>query len=150
MSVAYANLLDAMLGHIRGSPGLVAAFGDEGPSVPAKDKFWAAPVRDGVELPWAVYQDVGGNATFTTGPASIEEGSIRFVVTADGKDTANRLAKLLVKTLNDAPLVFMDGLLMYFRATAPPTSVLISEVLPNCPNGYAYGVTFSVMTQSTV
>lgn len=150
MSVAYANLLDAMLGHMRGSPGLVAAFGDTGTAVPATDKFWPAPVRDGVSLPWAVYQDVGGNTTYTTGPASIEEGAIRFIVAADGKDTANRLAKLLVKTLNDAPLIFMDGLLMYFRAAGPPTAVPISEVLPNCPNGYAYGVTISTMVQSTV
>lgn len=149
MSVAYANLLDAMLGHMRGSPGLVAAFGDTGTAAPATDKFWPSPVRTGVTLPWAVYEDGGGNTGYTTGRATIEEGAIRFVVAADGKDTANRLAKLLVKTLNDAPLTFMDGLLMHFRASAPPSVVPISSILPDCPNGYAYGVTFSTMVQGT-
>lgn len=149
MSTAYANLLDAMVGFMRGTPNLVAAFDDQGPSVPAKDKFWPSPVRTGVELPWAVYEDGGGDVTYMTGPASIETSAIRFAVVADGKDAALSLVRLLVKTLNDAPLVFMDGRLMYFRAGSPSV-IPVSSILPDCPNGYAYSVVFNAMTQSSV
>lgn len=149
MSVAYANLLDAMLGFMRGSPGLVAAFGDTGTTIPSTDKFWPSPVRTGVDLPWAVYEDGGGDVTYTTGPASIETGAIRFAVVANGKDAAYALVKLLVKVLNDAPLVFMDGRLMYFRAGSPSV-IPVSSITADCPNGYAYSVVFSTMVQGTV
>lgn len=147
--MSHANLLDAMVAHMRADATLVAAFGDV-PAVLATDKFWPTPVRPGVELPWAVYEDGGGNASYTTGPASIEDSAIRFVVVGDGKDTALALARLLIATLNDAPLVFDDGLLMYFRATGAPSVVPITSITADCPNGYAYGVTFSTMVQRTV
>lgn len=150
MSVAYANLLDAMLGHMRGSPGLVAAFGDTGTSIPATDKFWASPVRKGVNLPWAVYEDGAQSTQYTTGSASIESSVIRFLVVAAGKDAALVLARMLLNTLNDAPLQFMDGRLMYFRASGPPTVQPVTEIAPDCPNAYAYGIAFDVMTQMTV
>lgn len=150
MSVAYANLLDAMVAHMRASPSLVAAFGDTGTATTATDKFWPTPVRPDVQLPWAVYEDVGGPTQYMTGPASIESGAIRFVVVAAGKDKARSLARMLMSVLNDAPLQFMDGLLMYFRASGSPTAVPITSVLPDCPNGYAYGVTFDTMVQGTV
>jgi hypothetical protein len=144
--VSYANLLDAMLGHMRATPALVAAFGDD-PSALETDKFWAMPVRK-CQLPWAGYVDVNGNVTWMTGEArvSIEESAIQFVVVADGKDKALELVRLLADTLTDPPLVFDDGKLMYFRPGSP-SAIPITSILPECPNGYAYGVTFSTMTQ---
>lgn len=148
--MSYANLLDAMIGQIRATPALVAEFGDD-PSAIETDKFWALPVRPKVQIPWAGYADVGGNVTWMTGEAraSIEESAIQFVVVADGKDLALSLAELLADTLTDPPLVFDNGLLMYFRP-GPPSAIPITSILPDCPNGYAYGVTFSTMTQRTL
>lgn len=150
MSVAYANLLDAMVAHIRGVPNVVAAFGDTGTANLATDKFWPSPVRKGVELPWAVYEDGSQGTQYTTGAASIESSVIRFLVVAAGKDAALTLARMLLKALNDAPLEFMEGRLMYFRASGPPTVQPVTEIAPDCPNAYAYGIAFDVMTQMTV
>jgi len=138
-----------MVAHMRDTPALVAAFEDEGTSVPAKDKFWPVPVRTGVDLPWAVYEDVAGNTTYTTGPDSIEEGAIRFVVVADGKDAALALARLLASTLTDPPLEFDNGLLMYLRPGSLSV-VPIGALAPGSPNAYAYGVTFTTMAQMTI
>ena len=146
--MSHANLIDAMLSQLRGTPALVAAFGDV-PAVPATDKFWPVPVRTGVELPWAVYEDGGGDVQYTTGTAGIESSAIRFVVVADGKDAALSLVRLLAATLTDPPLVFDDGLLMYFRPGSPSV-VPIGTLAPECPNAYAYGVTFSTMTQVSI
>lgn len=147
--MSYANLLDAMIGHIRATPALVTEFGDN-PATLETDKFWAMPVRPNVQLPWAGYADVGGNVTYMTGEdrASIEESNIQFVVVADGKDRAYDLAKLLANTLFDPTLVFDDGKLMYFRPGSP-SAIPITSILPDCPNGYAYGVTFSTMVSRT-
>lgn len=148
MSTAYPNLLDAMLGHMRGSPGLGAAFGDTGTAVTATDKFAPFPVRN-ADIPWAGYVDAGSDVQYTTGTATIETSNIQFIVVAAGKDIAESLVRLLVKTLNDAPLIFMSGRLMYLRAGSP-SAIPIGDLAPNCPNAYAYGVTFQAMTQSTV
>lgn len=146
--MSYANLPDAMIAHMRATPALVAAFGDV-PAVLATDKFWPVPVRTGVDLPWAVYEDGGGDVQYTTGEAGIETSAIRFVVVADGKDAALALVRLLAATLTDPPLVFDDGLLMYFRPGSPSV-VPIGTLAPECPNAYAYGVTFSTMTQTSI
>lgn len=146
--MSHANLLDAMVAHMRADAALVAAFGDD-VSALATDKFWPTPVRSGVELPWAVYEDGGGNTQYTTGPASVEDSAIRFVVVGDGRDTSLALARLLIATLNDAPLEFDDGLLMYFRCTGAPSVVPITAITGDYPNAYAYALTFSTMVQRT-
>ncbi len=55
------------------------------------------------------YVDAGGDVQYTTGTATIETSNIQFIVVAAGKDLAESLVRMLVKTLNDAPLVFMSG-----------------------------------------
>lgn len=147
MSVAYGNLLDAMVGWLRSTPAVVAAFGDD-PSSLETDKFGPIPLRK-ADLPWAAYADVGGEVQYMTSNDTIETGGLQFVVVANGKDIAESLVRLLVKTLNDAPLVFMSGRLMYLRAGSP-SAVPVGDLAPNCPNAYAYAVTMNSMVQGTV
>ncbi len=38
---------------------------------------------------------------------------------------------------------------MYLRAGSP-SAVPVGELVPDCPNAYAYGVTFNAMTRGSV
>src|SRR5438094_849747 len=111
-----------MIGHLRASPAVVSGFAEDTTS-PGTTKFWADAARRGVALPWAVYEELGGEVRAMTragGVAhAIEAGRVRFTVVAEGKAAARELARLLARTLDDAPLVFSDGVLMYLRARAP-------------------------------
>lgn len=152
MATAYPDLPAAMIGWLRSQPTIVAAFGED-TSAPATTKFWADAARQGVALPWAVYEEVDGELAAMTAAGGvtcrIETGLVRFVVVAEGKRAARDLGRMVMKGLDDAPLVFDDGRLMYLRARRPffaPAGTLA----PNSPGASARVVVFETMVQRTV
>ncbi|WP_406699229.1 hypothetical protein V5E97_10165 [Singulisphaera sp. Ch08] len=146
-SETYPDLPAAMIGHLRATPAVVTAFGENRAAL-ATTKFWADSARRGVILPWAVYEETDSDITYmtTTGSVapSIETGQIRFKVVSDEKKMARDLGRLLAETLNDAPLVFDDGLLMNLRARTP-FSVPIAHVCADHPTAYARVIVFDYM-----
>lgn len=149
MSTAYPDLPAAMVGWIRGQPSVVAAFGEDTTAL-STTKFWGDEARAGVSLPWAVYEEIEGDTEYMTAAggvtSSIETGMVRFVVVAEGKKVARDLGRMLVKALNDAPLVFADGSLMLLRARKPSFAP-VGDLAPNCPNAYARIIAFDTMVQ---
>ena len=112
MADAYPDLPAAMIGWLRAQTTIVSAFAED-TSALATTKFWADAARQGVALPWAVYEEVEGDAAYMSATGGVttrlESGLIRFVVVAEGKQAARDLARLLTLALNDAPLAFADG-----------------------------------------
>lgn len=149
MSTLYPDLPAALVGWLRSQPTVVAAFGEDTTAL-ATTKFWADLARPGVNLPWAVYEEVEGEVTSMTAAAgvtcSLETGTIRFVVVAQGKKAARDLGRTITRALNDAPLVFADGVLMYLRARKPSFAP-VGSLAPGNPNAYARVVVFETMVQ---
>lgn len=151
MSTAYPDLPAAMIGWLRASPNVVAAFAENTASE-ATTKFWADSAKQGVQLPWAIYEEIEGDIQYMSEAAdvrnTIETGVVRFIVVSPGKKTARDLGRLLTKTLDDAPLLFADGILMYLRAKKP-FFVPIADVVADSPTGYARVVIFEAMVNRT-
>lgn len=143
----YPDMPSAMIAWLRATPAVVAAFGEDA-SAHATTKFWADVTPSKVDLPWATYEETGSEFMYMTGdpPPSIETGQLRFIVVTEAKKEARDLGRLLAETLNDAPLVFDDGLLMYLRAKAP-FFVPIGNILPGASTGYSIVLVFDFMCQ---
>jgi hypothetical protein len=145
------DLLAAVVARLRASPGVVAAFAENTASA-ATTKFWAEAARQGVVLPWAVYEEIDGDIQYMTQAAgvsnTIETGAVRFVIVAAGKKAARDLGRLVSSTLDDAPLVFDDGILMYLRAKKP-YFVPAADIAPENPTAYARAVVFEFMVNRT-
>ncbi|SIN70650.1 Protein of unknown function [Singulisphaera sp. GP187] len=141
------DLPAAMIAWLRASPSVVAAFAENTAS-PTTTKFWADEARRGVGLPWAVYEETGSDLIYMTVTESvapsIETGQIRFTVVSAEKKRTRDLGRLVAETLNDAPLVFDDGLLMNLRARTP-FSVPIEHVSADHPAAYARVIVFDFM-----
>lgn len=152
MSTTYPDLPAAMIGWLRASPAVIAAFA-ENTAAPASTKFWADSARRGVALPWAVYKEPRSDILYmtVTGSAvpSIETGEIRFKVVSAEKKEARDLGRLLAETLNDAPLEFSDGLLMHLRARTP-FFVPVETIGPDHPTAYARVIVFDFMVNRSV
>ncbi len=116
-------------------------------------KFWADAARQGVSLPWAVYEEVEGDLTYMTAAggitSSLDSGKVRFLIVAEGKKTARDLGRMVTTVLNDAPLAFADGTLMLLRARKP-FFVPVAKVAPHCPNAYARVIVFDQFTEFAV
>jgi hypothetical protein len=141
------DLMAAVVARLRASPSVVAAFAENTASA-ATTKFWADAARQGVVLPWAVYEEIEGDIQYMTQAAgtsnTIETGAIRFVIVSAGKKAARDLGRLVSGTLDDAPLVFDDGILMYLRAKKP-FFVPVADIAPENPTAYARVVVFEFM-----
>lgn len=152
MSTPYPDLPAAIIGWLRANPTVVAAFAENTAS-PATTKFWADAARRGVALPWAVYEEASSDLLFMTVTGtvapSIETGQLRFKVVAAEKKQARDLGRLLAETLNDAPLVFDDGLLMNFRARSS-FFVPVETCCADHPNAYARVILFDFMVNRSV
>lgn len=150
MSTPHPDLPAAMIAWLRASPGVAAAFA-ENAAVPATTKFWADAARPGVTLPWAVYEELGADLQPMTAArgavCTIETGVVRFTIAAAGKKAARDLGRLIATTLDDAPLLFTDGRLMYLRAGS--TRFQHADAAPACPAPYARIVDFEFMVQRT-
>lgn len=138
------DLLAAMIAHLRATPEVVSAFGEDTTSA-ASTKFHADAARK-AELPWAVYEEVGSDTMYMTGTASIETGKIQFAVIASAKKQARDLARLVAEALDEADLVFDDGQLMNLRA-GPQFAVPIAAILPGSATGFSHVVVFDFMVQ---
>lgn len=143
----YPDLPAAIIARLRVTPAVVAAFGED-TTTHATTKFWADVTPTKVDLPWATYEETGSEFMYMTGdpPPAIETGQLRFIVVAEGKKEARDLSRLLAETLNDAPLVFDDGLLMNLRAKTP-FFVPIGNILPGATTGYSIVLVFDFMCQ---
>lgn len=152
MSTAYPDLPAAMIGWLRASPGVVTAFAED-TNAPTTTKFWADAARPGAALPWAVYEELDGDVQSMTAArglaCSIETGTVRFTIVASGKKLARDLGRLVVKALDDAPLLFADGRLMYLRAQSTSFQP-VANITPASPTAYARVVNFGFMVQRTV
>ncbi len=149
MPPSYPDLPAAMVGWLRAQPTVVAAFAEDTSSA-TTTKFWADAARQGVSLPWAVYEEVEGDLTYMTAAggitSSLDSGKVRFLIVAEGKKTARDLGRMVTTVLNDAPLAFADGTLMLLRARKP-FFVPVAKVAPHCPNAYARVIVFETMVQ---
>lgn len=147
MSTAYATLAEAMIGRLRAMPTIISAFG-ENTNTRATTKFWADVAESGVNLPWAVYEEIEGDIQHMTAVAgrvsSIETGQVRWVVVAEGRKAARDLGRMLINVLNDAPLAFSDGQLMEFRARKPFFAP-VGDLAPGAPRAAARVVVFDYM-----
>jgi len=153
MTVAYADLPAAMIGHLRDQPTIVAAFGED-TSAPATTKLWGDEVRAGVAMPWAVYEEIDRKTTDMTAAGGVvnrlNDLTIRWTVVGEGKQAVRQLAEMLIDGLNDAPLLFEGGKLMYFRSTSGPIFVPNQGIAPSTPSAYVAVVVFSAMVSSTL
>ena len=151
MTVAYASLPEAMVGRLRSMPSVVAAFGED-TSALATTKFWADFAEAGVQLPWAVYEELDGDVMYMTPAAgrvaSIESGQIRWTIAGEGRKAVRDLGKLIVTVLNDAPLLFTDGQLMDLRARKP-FFVPAANFAPNVPHAAVRVLVFDYMLSRT-
>ncbi len=119
--MSYPDILSAAVGYLHGNPTVAIAFGDTS----TVSKFWtdyAAWNSQTLEpsYPYLIFQEPQESETYeseseTSDSSYTSDGIVDFDVLAPSKTSARQLADLVAKTLNDAPLVFDDGGLIYFR-----------------------------------
>lgn len=112
------DLIAACIAWLRADSAVATAFG-EGVGSTGKRKFvsdYAPPLS---ELPYAVFNEPSEVENYETtdsrGPSSLAAGVFVVEVFADEKLRTRRLADRLAASLNDAPLTFMDGVLIHLR-----------------------------------
>lgn len=146
------DLPAAAIAWLRATPAVVSAFGED-TSAKATVKFHADKAWQGVRLPWATYVEIDGDVQYMTGAGgvtnTIETGAVRFIVVSEDKKATRDLGRLLTQTLDDAPLVFDDGELMYLRAKKP-FFVPVAEVTDNAPSAYALVIIFETVVNRQV
>jgi hypothetical protein len=113
------DLIAACIAHLRSDPAIVAAFGDA-KGVAGKDKFVSDVELPKTDLPYAIFDEPQEIEDYETQDqtnrySSTIRGVFHLTVLADEKLAARRLGDMAAASLNDAPLVFQDGVLMYLR-----------------------------------
>jgi hypothetical protein len=113
------DLIAACIAHLRSDPAIVAAFGDA-KGVAGKDKFVSDVELPKTDLPYAIFDEPDESEDYETQDqtnrySSTIRGVFHLTVLADEKLAARRLGDMAAASLNDAPLVFQDGVLMYLR-----------------------------------
>lgn len=141
------DLLAAIIAHLRATPAVVAAFGED-TSAEVSTKFFADGAWHEAQLPWLVYEETGSDYMYMTGDnaPSIETGQLLFKCVSKYKKEARDLGRLVASTLNEAPLVFDDGLLMNLRAKTPFFTPA-SNIFPGSPTGFVCGLVFDFMVE---
>lgn len=113
----YWDIISASIAYLRALPSIVAAFGD----APANkiNKFTSDDAPRETGYPYAVFYEPEEVESFETtdGTAisSLIAGVYRIEVFSNRKITARRLSETIADRLNDAPLVFTNGVLIYLR-----------------------------------
>jgi hypothetical protein len=140
------DLEEALQAYLRSSAGLIAAFG--------KADFFGDLEPAGTALPYLVFTDSGDEtASYQT---ESDDGSIgvndyqtlQLTVYAASRAAARRLRRAVEKTLNDAPLLFTQGTLLYFRRAGR----LVQKDPDPGPDGldvWAGILTFAAITERT-
>ncbi len=119
--MSYPDIISAAVGYLHGTPAVAVPFGDTS----VVSKFWtdyAAWNSQTLEpsYPYLIFQEPQEAETYeseseTSDSSSVSDGIVDFDVLAPSKTSARLLATLVAQTLNDAPLEFDDGGLIYFR-----------------------------------
>jgi hypothetical protein len=119
-SVVPPDLVAACIAWLRLHPAIVAAFGDTA----AAQKFGSDLHQRDTDPPYLSFmepdEDEGYETVDASGlPSSLCTGTLALEVCGGGgsrgKLYVRQLAELVVKALNDAPLTFQDGNLVYLR-----------------------------------
>jgi hypothetical protein len=133
------DLIAACIAWLRLNAPIVAAFGDAA----ATEKFGSDIEARGTAPPYLVFyepeEDEGyETADYTGSPSSLADGTFFVEVVGPqtlGKLGTRQLAEQVVASLNDAPLTFLDGVLVYlrrsgrkyptFRASGPGSNIVL-------------------------
>jgi hypothetical protein len=110
------DIIAASILQLRNTPTIVSAFGDGGYPAP---KFFSDITPRDIDPPYLVFYEPQEVETFETTdgstPSSLVEGVYRIDVFATGKLAARQLSEYVADCLNDAPLYFQNGVLIYLR-----------------------------------
>lgn len=112
-----ADLLEALAAYLDAQDALVSAFAGSASS----PKFWADVAPLGIQLPLLVFAEHAEPERYESPDGSgtvgvVEEGEVELAVYAATKAQARQLRRALVAALDDAPLRFATGTLLYLRA----------------------------------
>lgn len=113
------DLIAACIAWLRTKPEIVAAFGDDATSSTSL-KFTSDIEPPKTDAPYAVFnepEEFDGYETIdhTGRPSSLAEGYFQLSVYATEKLLVRKLADMVAASIDDAPLVFTDGVLVYLR-----------------------------------
>jgi hypothetical protein len=119
--MAAPDILAASVAFLRANSLTSVAFGDSA----STSKFWTDYAGLNAQTfqpdyPYLVFQEPQESETYesqseTDDGSSLSDGIVDFDVMAPSKTTCRQLSILVAKVLNDAPLIFNDGGLVYFR-----------------------------------
>lgn len=143
------DLPAAIVAWLRNHPSVVAAFNDGGS---ISSKFWADGA-DPVELPYLVYEEPSEILSAQSADAEgivwyFGPGRIVMTVVAETKKQTRDLTKLLISTLDDAPIRFADGFLLEIRAEVSAIHyVPIPTPAPNSLTQYQRVIPFTYFVQ---
>ena len=114
----FYDIIEASIDWLRQSDSIVAEFGDDKGTV---DKFVSDAEPPRIEPPYAVFYEPeeveGFETTNGTAMSSLIVGVYRIEVFSTGKKHTRILSENLADRLNDAPLLFTNGTLIYLRRT---------------------------------
>ncbi len=140
----------AVVAQLRATPDVVTALGED-LTVEGGTKIWSEDMAFKADPPWLTYNEPGGDfGYFTRGTDGkipyLDEGSFEISIVAPGTQQARLIGDLVVTSLNDAPLRFADGRLMYLRGRKPYFTPL-NVVIPDFPVAYKRVIDFDYMAQ---
>ncbi len=111
------DIIAASIAYLRVQPAIVSAFSDS--PTGGQFKFTSDLEPRSTDPPYAVFYEPQEVESFDTtdggDPSSLIEGVYRIDVFATKKLVARQLSENLADALNDAPLVFTNGVLIYLR-----------------------------------
>lgn len=113
------DLIAACIAWLRSKPEITAAFGDA-PTSASTTKFVSDLELPTSKMPYAIFSEPMEHETYETPDqtgrfSSLVTGYFVITVLWTEKQTSRKLADLVAASLQDAPLVFTDGVLMYLR-----------------------------------
>jgi hypothetical protein len=118
------DIIEAAIAYLRTSSSIVSTFGDAPPTVP---KFFSDVLQRDIPFPYLGfsepnevegYETIDYGQRFSTMVQGVVEVHVRGAAPQFGKKSLRQLAEgVIAPWLNDAPLVFQNGVLVYFRKT---------------------------------
>ena len=113
------DIIAASIDWLRQSAAIVSCFGDVKGTA---DKFASDAEPPGIDPPYAVFHEPEEVESFETtngiAVSSLVDGVYRVEVFGTGKLLTRRLSEAVADRLNDAPLLFTNGDLIYLRRSA--------------------------------
>lgn len=115
------DLVAACIAWLRLNAAIVAAFGD----TVATPKFGSDIAARGISPPYLEFYEPEEDESYETAdgtglPSTLADGLLSFDLVCPGslgKLGTRQLGELVIEALNDAPLTFLDGVLVYLRRT---------------------------------